>query len=147
MCIRDSISADLESAVSEVEIAHRQPGWWGVAGFFQWLFFILTIFGVITTAAVAVLAFFFPEILSSTVPNMDLKVLGLVAAAPLVIGIVGSLITSILSAGARRKGADEARAQVESDIDRAVQSAAKDNVFEPVTRLLRKHKETYDGLS
>ena len=141
------ISADLESAVSSVDISHRRPGWWGVASFFQWLFFILTILGIITTAAAAVLIFFFPEILWTALPNMRLSVLGLIAAAPLMIGIIGSIITSVLAANARRKGADDARAQVEEDIERAVHSAAKDNVFEPVTRLLRKHRETYHALS
>ena len=91
--------------------------------------------------------FFFPEILRTALPNMRLSVLGLIAAAPLVIGIIGSIITSVLAANARRKGADDARAQVEEDIERAVHSAATDNVFEPVTRLLRKHRETYDALS
>lgn len=141
------ISADLESAVAGVRIDERRPGWWGAASFFQWLFFILTILGIITTAAAAVLIFAFPEVLYGLLPGMRRSVIGLIALAPLVIGIIGSIITSSLAAGARRKGADEAAREVEEDLDRAVHSAAADNVFEPVTELLAEHKKAYEALS
>ncbi|QCP05492.1 GTPase [Brevibacterium sp. CS2] len=129
----------LDSAVTAVDIERRTPGWWGVAGFFQILFFLATVIGALWLVAQLVLMF--AGVLVDGSPW-----LWIVPGALLGIGIIGSIVTSVTAASARAKGAREAGAEVDERLREAVQRAAAGSYLEPITAILGEHKAVYDGL-
>lgn len=130
----------LDSAVTAVDIERRSPGWWNVAGFFQILFFVATVVGGLWLVAQGLLALFAGLVVDAS------PWLWIVPGALLVVGIVGSIITSVTAASARARGAQEAGDEVEARLREAVGQAAAGSYLEPITAILSEHKAVYDGL-
>lgn len=146
---RDSISAaerssteeltgTLDDAVTGVHIERPTPGWWAAAAFFHMLFFILTILGVLCVIVDAILAVVIPGLMSA--------LLWFIPAAALVVGIIGSIVTSALAASARRRGARQAAADVRQRMSEAVEQSARGSYFQPITEVLAEHKAIHDAL-
>lgn len=130
----------LDSAVTAVDIERRSPGWWNVAGFFQILFFVATVVGGLWLVVQGLLALFAGLVVDAS------PWLWIVPGALLVVGIVGSIITSVTAASARARGAQEAGDEVEARLREAVGQAAAGSYLEPITAILSEHKAVYDGL-
>lgn len=129
----------LDEAVMSVGIEVVNPGWWRVAKFFQTLFFILTILGLLWLVVDGIL------LAMSLDPGGLL--MWIIPAGLLVVGIIGSIITSSSAASARRKGAEAQATKVRDDLTAAVRKAAEGSYLEPISSVLREHKEVYDALS
>ncbi|GAA2002673.1 GTPase [Brevibacterium samyangense] len=130
----------LDTAVTAVKLERVTPGWWGGARFAQILFFVLTCLGVLGLVVAAVAALVGAgEILGSwwvwTAP-----------AVCLIVGIVGSLITSGLARRARERGAAEAAEDVRTRLTAAVRQAAAGTYLEPITAILAEHKRVWESL-
>jgi GTP-binding protein EngB required for normal cell division len=132
------LTDSLDQAVTGVQITTTPPGWWATARFFQWLFFILTLVGLIGTVAAIVLA-----VAGTTGVSWPVWIAGPVA---LLVGLIGSLVTSRSAKGGRDRGADEAEARVHRDLEQAVLAAAAGSYLAPVTEVLAEHKAVFDSL-
>lgn len=134
----DEITGALDQAVTGVRIDTGTHGWWSAARFFQMLFFVLSIVGVIGVLLEIVWA-----ILALDVGS---RLLWIIPPAVLVVGVIGSIVTSAVAKGARRRGAERASGQVRGELDRVVKQAAATSYLQPVTSILREHKQSYDAL-
>lgn len=128
----------LDSAVTSVHIQRETPSWWGVARFFHLLFLALIAVGVVWLIVDAVLAL--------AVGSTASALMWAIPAGALVVGIVGSIITTVTAAGARQKGADQAAADVRSRLSDAVLSVARGSYFTPISQVLSEHKEIAERL-
>lgn len=132
------LTETLDEAVTGVHLERPTPGWWGAARFFQVLFFVLTIIGALALVA---------GIIAAVLGLLDgSPLLWIVPAGVLVLGAVGSLITSVLAAGARLRGADRAAAQVRERMADAIGRAAAGSYFAPIAQVLAEHRAIYDAL-
>jgi len=129
----------LDEAVTSVGIEVVSPGWWKVAKFFQTLFFVLTVVGLAWLIVNAVL------LAMSLDPGGIL--MWIIPGGLLLVGVIGSAITSSSAAGARRKGARAQADKVRADLISAVRKAAEGSYLEPISSVLREHKEVYDALT
>lgn len=133
------LSETLDSAVTGVDIERLRPGWWSLAGILQIIFLaatILGLLGVIVTAVVALVG-------SGAVPGWTWAVsIGLLA-----LGIIGSVVTSLVAKSARHKGADEAARDVDGKLRSAVGSVAQSSYLQPVNAVIAEHRRAYDMLS
>lgn len=132
------LSETLDSAVTAVDIKPQTPGWWSVAKFLQIIFFIATILGLLGVIATAILAFVVPGALPGWSWALSIGLL--------VIGIIGSIVTSLIAKSARSKGADEAASDVDRKLRDAVGSAAQSSYLEPVNAVIDEHRRAYETL-
>src|SRR5699024_3094746 len=93
------LSETLESAVTAVDITRQSPGWWSLANAAQIVFFVATNIGVIGIIASALIA----AIGSAALPAWC----WIVSIGLFVIGVIGSLVTSLMARSARSRGANE----------------------------------------
>ena len=130
----------IDEAVTAVRIERRKPGWWTLAGVLQNLFFLATVIGALWLVIQLVL------LLTGVDVTAGSTLLWIIPGALLLIGITGSVITSLAAASARRKGAKEAADDVAERLTQAVHSAAASSYLAPITGVLREHREVYDSL-
>lgn len=131
----------LDSAVTAVSIEQKQPGWWAAAGFFQLLFFLATLIGAVWLVLQLIL------LVSGMTAVVDgSPVLWIVPGALFALGIVGSIVTSVIAGSARAKGAKAAAAEVDEQLREAVARAAAGSYLQPITTILSEHRAVYDGL-
>ncbi|MCT1691695.1 YfjP family GTPase [Brevibacterium sp. p3-SID960] len=130
----------LDEAVTAVRIERRKPGWWTLAGVLQNLFFLATVIGALWLVIQLVL------LLTGVDVTAGSTLLWIIPGALLLIGITGSVITSIVAASARRRGAKDAADDVAERLTQAVHSAAASSYLAPITGVLREHREVYDCL-
>lgn len=91
---------------------------------------------MIVTAVVALVG-------SGAVPGWTWAVsIGLLA-----LGIIGSVVTSLVAKSARHKGADEAARDVDGKLRSAVGSVAQSSYLQPVNAVIAEHRRAYDMLS
>lgn len=133
------LSDTLDSAVTAVDIKRHTPGWWSLANVAQIVFFIATILGalgIIVSALVAAIG-------SGTLPGWCWAVsIGL-----LVVGIIGSVVTSVMAKSARHKGAQEAAAEVDRSLRDAVGRVAQSSYLQPVKTVIGEHRKAHELLS
>ncbi|GAA1618717.1 MULTISPECIES: GTPase [Brevibacterium] len=135
----NQLADTLDSAVTAVDIERRTPGWWSFAGFLQIVFFVATVIGLLGLIVVAALTFAVPGALPGWTWAV---VIGL-----LVVGILGSVITSVIARNARNKGADEAAEAVDRDLRTAVAQAAQSSYLQPVNAVIAEHRDAYERLA
>ncbi|WP_209325117.1 GTPase [Brevibacterium renqingii] len=134
----DELSETLDSAVTAVDIKRQVPGWWSLANVFQMIFFAATIIGVIGVIASALVA----AIGSGTLPVWC----WIVSIGLLVIGLIGSLVTSLMAKSARSRGAKEAAAEVDGRLRDAVGRVARSSYLDPVKVVIGEHRRAYEML-
>ncbi|MBM6589956.1 GTPase [Brevibacterium sp. RIT 803] len=132
------LSDTLDSAVTAVDIKPQTPGWWSLAKFLQIIFFIATILGLLGVIATAILAIVMPGVL----PGWS----WIVSIGLLVVGIIGSVVTSVIAKSARNKGANEAASDVDRKLREAVGSVAQSSYLEPVNAVIGEHRRAYETL-
>ncbi|MCF2588328.1 GTPase [Brevibacterium sp. UCMA 11752] len=132
------LSETLDSAVTAVDIKPQTPGWWSLARFLQIIFFIATILGLLGVIATAILAIVVPGAL----PGWS----WIVSIGLLVVGIIGSVVTSVIAKSARNKGANEAASDVDRKLREAVGSVAQSSYLEPVNAVIGEHRRAYETL-
>lgn len=125
--------------MTAVDIKRHTPGWWSLANVAQIVFFIATILGalgIIVSALVAAIG-------SGTLPGWCWAVsIGL-----LVVGIIGSVVTSVMAKSARHKGAQEAAAEVDRSLRDAVGRVAQSSYLQPVKTVIGEHRKAHELLS
>lgn len=134
----------LDEAVTSVGIDLVRPGWWGLAKFFQVVFFVLTLLGIawlVLNGVVIALA------LNVVFFDPSDPMMWIIPAGLLVVGAVGSVVTSSLAASARARGADKQAKRVRADLVSAVHKAAEGSYLEPIAAVLRQHKAVHDALN
>lgn len=132
------LSDTLDSAVTAVDIKRHTPGWWSLANVLQIVFFIATILGALGIIISAVVA----AVGSGTLPGWCWAVsIGL-----FVIGVIGSIITSVMAKSARNRGADEAASEVDRRLREAVGRVAQSSYLQPVKSVIGEHRKTYELL-
>lgn len=136
----------LDDAVTSVAIDVVQPRWWGVAKFFQALFFVLTIAGLLWLLLDVVALALQVNLDPIGVDLRDIW-LWIIPVAVLIVGLVGSFVTSSMAAGARTRGAKKQAGIVRQDLVSAVHRAAEGSYLEPITEVLRRHKAIFDALN
>nr|WP_232488142.1 GTPase [Brevibacterium antiquum] len=132
------LSETLDSAVTAVDIKPQTPGWWSLARFLQIIFFIATILGLLGVIATAILAIVVPGAL----PGWS----WIVSIGLLVVGIIGSVVTSVIAKSARNKGANQAASDVDRKLREAVGSVAQSSYLEPVNAVIGEHRRAYETL-
>lgn len=132
------LSENLDSAVTAVDITRQSPGWWSVANALQIIFFAATIIGVIGLIVSALVA----AVGSGSLPTWC----WILSAGVLVIGLIGSLITSLMSKSARSRGAKEAAAEVDGKLRDAVGRVAQSSYLDPVKHVIGEHRRAYEML-
>lgn len=130
----------LDEAVTAVRIERRRPGWWALASVLQMLLFLATVIGALWLIIQLVLLFAGVDAAAGSAP------LWIAPGALLMLGIIGSVITSSTAAAARRKGAKEAADDVTERLTQAVHHAAASSYLAPISDVLREHREVYDRL-
>lgn len=131
------LSRTLDEAVTAVDIEPRTPGWWTTAKVLQILFFALTVIGV--------LGFLVPVLMTVLGTGAGLWH-WLIPAVLVLIGAVGSLVTSSWAAGARRRGAKQAADDADAALRDAVRSAAESSYLDPIVAVLTRHRDLLAGL-
>ncbi len=134
----DELADTLDSAVTAVDIQRQTPGWWSVAHVLQIVFFVATLVGLLGLIVQAVLALAAPTAL----PGWSWAV----TAGLFVIGVVGSIITSVVAKSARNKGAEGAAREVDERLRRAVGEVAESSYLQPVIAVVDEHRGAYDKL-
>lgn len=135
----DELAETLDSAVTAVDIERQTPGWWSLVRTLQMLFFVLTVVGVLAIVAVG--------LVMVLAPGAILGWLGWAGAIGLVlIGVAGSVITSVSARGARDRGADAAAGDVDRRLRNAVGQVAQSSYLEPVISVVSEHRDAYDRL-
>ncbi|RAG74345.1 ABC transporter, partial [Burkholderia multivorans] len=122
-----------------VDIASRTPGWWAIANALQINFFLATITGAFSFIVVAAIAVATPGAMPWWAWAASIGVL--------VLGILGSIITSVVAKSARNRGADEAAAAVDADLRSAVAHAAQSSYLQPVNAVIATHRDAYQRLA
>ncbi|WP_350271247.1 GTPase [Brevibacterium sp. CBA3109] len=132
------LSETLDSAVTAVDIKPQTPNWWSVAKILQIIFFLATILGLLGLIATAILAIVVP----GTLPGWSwIASIGL-----LVVGIIGSVVTSVIAKSARSKGADEAAGDIDRKLRDAIGSVAQSSYLGPVNAVIDEHRRAYETL-
>ncbi|RBP66459.1 GTP-binding protein EngB required for normal cell division [Brevibacterium sanguinis] len=134
----DELAETLDSAVTAVDIQRQTPGWWSLAHALQIMFFVATILGLLGLIAQAVVAVAAP----SALPGWSWAVTG----GLLVLGVVGSLVTSLVAKTARIRGADAAARDVDSRLRGAVGQVAESSYLQPVIAVVDDHRQAYERL-
>lgn len=132
------LSETLDSAVTAVDITRQNPGWWSLANAAQIVFFVATIIGVIGIIASALIA----AIGSGALPAWC----WIVSIGVFVIGVIGSLVTSLMARSARSRGANEAAAEVDARLREAVGRVARSSYLDPVKVVIGEHRKAYELL-
>jgi GTP-binding protein EngB required for normal cell division len=133
------LSDHLDSAVTAVDITRQNPGWWSLANALQIIFFVATIVGVIGVIVSALVA----ALGSGSLPTWC----WILSIGILVIGLIGSLITSLMSKSARSRGAKDAAAEVDGKLRDAVGRVAQSSYLDPVKRVIGEHRRAFEMLS
>ena len=133
------LSETLDSAVTAVDIKPQTPGWWSLAKVLQIIFFVATILGLLGVIATAVLAFVLPELLPGWA--------WIVSIGLLVVGIIGSVVTSMIAKSSRSKGASEAANAVDRSLRDAVGRVAQSSYLRPVNAVIDEHRRAYESLN
>lgn len=135
----NQLADTLDSAVTAVDIERRTPGWWSLANVLQVIFFLATIIGALGLIVVAALELAAPGAMPWWTWAVTIGVL--------VLGILGSVITSVSARNARNKGANEAAAAVDADLRSAVAHAAQSSYLQPVNAVIATHRDAYQRLA
>lgn len=136
----DRLTATLDDAITSVDISPQRPGWWPLAGFLQVLFFVFTVVGVLWLIVQAVLSLVVPEAVSGAL-------WWVVPIVVLVVGIIGSVVTSLVARSARQRGADAVAQEAHARLSDAVSSAANDAYLAPITDILNRHQRIVGELA
>src|SRR5699024_2974521 len=121
-----------------VDITRQNPAWWSLANAAQIVFFVATIIGVIGIIASALIA----AIGSGALPAWC----WIVSIGVFVIGVIGSLVTSLMARSARSRGANEAAAEVDGRLREAVGRVARRSDLDPVKVVIGEHRKAYELL-
>lgn len=133
------LSDTLDSAVTAVDIQRQTPGWWSIANVLQIIFFAATILGLLGIIVTAVLTIAAP----GSLPGWS----WIVSIGVLAMGIIGSVITSVIAKSARSKGASEAASDVDRRLRDAVGSVAQSSYLRPVKAVIDEHRKAYETLN
>lgn len=135
----EQLSDHLDSAVTAVDIQRQSPGWWSMTNALQIIFFIATLLGLLGLIAQGILAL----IGSTALPSWSWAVtIGL-----LVLGIIGSIVTSAIAKNARKKGAEAAARDVDQRLRAAVGQVAQSSYLQPVNSVVDEHRQAYERLN
>ncbi|MCD1284670.1 MULTISPECIES: GTPase [unclassified Brevibacterium] len=133
------LAETLDSAVTAVDIQRRSPGWWSLANLAQIVFFLATILGalgIIVSAIVAIVG-------SGTLPGWC----WVLSIGLFVLGVIGSVVTSVMAKSARLKGANEAAGEVDRSLRDAVGQVAQSSYLQPVKTVIGEHRKAYELLA
>lgn len=133
------LSDTLDSAVTAVDIQRQTPGWWAVANILQIIFFVATILGLLGVIVTGVLSIALP----GSLPGWS----WLVSIGLFVVGVIGSVITSVIAKSARSRGANEAAGDVDRSLREAVGSVARSSYLQPVNAVINEHRRAYETLN
>ena len=133
------LSETLDSAVTAVDIQRQTPGWWSLANVLQIIFFVATILGLLGIIATAVLAIALPGALPAWT--------WIVSIGLLVVGVIGSVVTSAIAKSARMRGAREAADEVDRSLRDAVGRVAQSSYLKPVNAVISEHRRAYETLN
>ncbi|WP_349828961.1 GTPase [Brevibacterium litoralis] len=136
----EELTDTLDSAVTAVRIERERPGWWAGVGFLQVLFLVLTCLGLVGLLVALGVT------LAGAATGSTVAWLWIVPVVLLLIGLLGSLITSRSAAGARERGALAAGDRVRAELVTAVQNAAAGSYLSPITSILDRHRAVWEGL-
>ncbi|WP_291794548.1 GTPase [Brevibacterium sp.] len=132
------LSSALDDALTAVPLERERPGWWSTARFFQILFFVCTVAGLLWVLVQGALVAF---------TDLEAHVLlWMVPAVLLVGGALGSWLTSAWAARARVRGAEAAASAVDERLRSAVLSAARGSFLSPITAVLDRHRRLWDAV-
>ena len=125
----------LDQAVTSVDLSHRTPVWWRLAGFVQVLLAVAAVVGLLWLVALGVVGWLrLPEIETPMVGPVPLPTLLLVGG--LLVGLVlAAVLLPVARTGARRR-----TRRVGKDLRDAVSRVAATEVLEPVGRVLADHR-------
>jgi len=125
----------LDRAVTSVDLSHRTPFWWRLAGLVQVLLALAAVVGLVWLAALAVVGWLrLPEIETPMVGPVPLPTLLLVGG--LVLGLVlAAVLVPVARVGGRRRSR-----RIGREMRAAVTRVAATEVLEPVGRVLADHR-------
>lgn len=133
------LSETLDSAVTAVDIQRQTPGWWSLAHILQTIFFVATVLGLLGIIVTAVLAVAIPGALPAWT--------WIVSIGLLVVGVIGSVVTSTIAKSARTRGAGEAADEVDRSLRDAVGRVAQSSYLQPVNAVIAEHRRAYETLN
>lgn len=131
----------LDQAVLRTSLQVRRPRWWSVANFFQWLFGLAAIAGLLWLLGLYVLGLL-------AIPRPETPVMGVVPV-PLLLIATGLMLGLALAGLARwwaSIGARRRRSVVEGRLRKSVAETVEERIVEPITDVLGRHRSTREGL-
>ncbi len=125
----------LDQAVTSIDLSHRTPFWWRLAGLGQVLLALAAVAGLVWLGALGVVGWLrLPEIETPMVGPVPLPTLLLVGG--LVLGLLlAAVLVPVARTGARRRSR-----RIGNEMRAAVTRVAATEVLEPVGRVLADHR-------
>lgn len=135
-----SLSDALDQAVMSTPLRARDPLWWGVGHLLQLVCALTVIAGAVWLTTLAVLGWLQ---IDAGVPQWGPVPIPLALLGG---GILAGLLLALLARLIARAGARRRRAVVEARMDKAIAAVAKEHVRDPVSAVLKRHKQTRQQL-
>ena len=131
----------LDQAVLRTSLQARRPVWWSLANFFQWLFGLAAIAGLLWLLGLYVLGLL-------AIPRPETPSVGVVPVPVLLIAV--GLLLGIAIAGLARWwasiGARRRRAVIAGRLRTSIAATVEERIVTPVTEVLDRHRRTREGL-
>ena len=132
----------LDEAVTGVDLRFRPPGWWRAVRVMH-----------VLLAALAVLSFLWLSLIGIGdwvgLRSLSPPFVGPVALPTLLltVGVIGGVLLAAVSRALVRRGAEQRRAQVDTELRTAVGAVADHLVLEPVAAVLTDHRAAREALA